>query len=205
MKWPAAGALLALAGLTGCGSQYRPVINPINQTGPAPQPLAYVAVFSQPGLVPPSTLPTNAPPCPGTAYASPGVVTVLDATGDSVSALATLGNGPLTFALDPTGAFAFSQNCDGTLSSMVISGTLQTKNVTTSTLLPGAAPINALALSSASEYVVEQGRNAIAALGGSGSAPTLKLEITDIAPSVINMTGAARSTRVYAISQGNSG
>lgn len=203
VKWPAAGALLVLAGLTGCGSQYRPVINPIPKTGPAAQPAANLAVFSQPDLAQASTLPTTAPPCPGSAYPSAGVVTVINVSGDSVSAQATLGNGPITFALDPTGVNAFSVNCDGSISSMAIIGTLQTKNVANSTLLPGSAPINALALSSFSEYIVEQGRNAIAAMAG--TPPTLKVEITDIAPSVINMTGASLSTRVYSISQGNSG
>jgi DNA-binding beta-propeller fold protein YncE len=208
MKWPAAGALLVLAGLTGCGSQYRPVINPIVPTGPASQPLAYVAVFSQPGLIPASAAATT-PPClrdsSGNvmAYSSPGVVTVLDSAGDSVSALATLGNGPLTFALDPTGANAFSENCDGTVSSLVVSGALQSRNVATSTLLPGSAPINALILSSSSQYFVEQGRNAIAAMGG--NPPTLKVEITQIAPSVINLTGIGAAQRIYSISQGNSG
>lgn len=207
IKWPATGALLVLAGLAGCGSQYRPVINPINQVGPASQPLAYVAVFSQPGLEMPSLLPANAPPCPTVspgvvaAYTSPGVVTVLDAAGDSVGAQATLGNGPLTFALDPAGANAYSENCDGTISSMTISGTLQTKNVATSTLLPGSAPNNAL-ITSNGQYVVEQGRNAIAAM--SGTPPSLKVEITDIAPSVINLTGVGTSARVYSISQGDS-
>lgn len=201
MKWPAAVALLALAGLAGCGSQYRPVINPINQIGPSPQPLTYVAVFSQPGLIDPSTLPVNAPPCPGTAYPSPGIVTVLDSAGDSVAAQATLGNGPLSFALDPGGASAFSENCDGTISSLTVSGALMTKNVGTSTLLPGSNPINTLALNGSS-YVVEQGRNAIAALAG--NPPSLKVEITNAAPSLINLTGAALSTRIYSISQGNS-
>ena len=202
MRWPAAGALLILAGLTGCGSQYRPVINPITQTGPAAQPLSYVAVFSQPDLIP-GTAASTTPPCPSTAYSSPGVVTVLDSAGDSVAAQATLGNGPLTFALDPTGSNAFSENCDGTLSSMTISGSLMTKDVTTSTLLPGSAPINALVLSTTAQYIVEQGHNAIAAM--SGAPPTLKVEITDIAPSVINLTGTAGAQRVYSISQGNSG
>ena len=200
MKWPAAGALLVLAGLIGCGSQYRPVITPIYQTGPASQPLSYVAVFSQPDLMQ-TTAASTTPPCPSTAYASPGVVTVLDSSGDSVSALATLGNGPLTFALDPTGFNAYSQNCDGTLSNMAISGSLQTKDVATSTLLPGSVPINALALTG-SQYVVEQGHNAIAAM--SGNPPALKVEITDIAPSVINLTGVGSGQRIYSISQGNS-
>ncbi|MGC1362744.1 MAG: hypothetical protein WA826_16345 [Silvibacterium sp.] len=200
MKWPAAGALLVLAGMTGCGSQYRPVINPITQTGPPSQPGAFVAVFSQPGLVAGSADSTT-PPCPSSAYTSPGVVTVLDASGDSVAAQATLGNGPLTFALDPAGATAYSENCDGTLSSMVINGSLQSKDVATSTLLPGSAPINALVLTTG-QYIVEQGHNAIAALGG--SPPTLKVEITNIAPSVINLTGISQAQRIYSISQGNS-
>jgi len=223
MKWPAAGALLVLAGLTGCGSQYRPVINPIPKTGPPSQPQALVAVFSQPGQTAASA--ANPSPCPGTQppYINPGVVTVLDSSGDSIAAQATVGNGPMTFGMDPNGSFAFSENCDGTLSSMVISGALMSKNVATSALLPGSGPINSLILSSASQYIVEQGasqkdltgcdptapqgspsacRNAIAAM--SSNPPTLKVDISDIAPSVINLTGAPSGQRIYSISQGNS-
>ena len=218
LKWPAAGALLILVGLTGCGSQYRPVINPITKTGPPSQPESYVAVFSQPGQNAASA--SVASPCPGSPYINPGVVTVVDSSGDSIAAQATLGTGPMTFAMDPTGSYAFSENCDGTLSSMVISGQLMSKNVSTSTLLPGASPINALILSSSQQYFVEQGAaeknvtncgsspanpcaNAIAAMGS--NPPTLKVEISDIAPSVINLTGVAGAQRIYSISQGNSG
>lgn len=201
MKWPAAGLLLALAGLAGCGSQYRPVINPVTKTGPPSQPTALVAVFSQPGLMAASATATT-PPCPTNgAYQSPGVVTVLNATGDSVAAQATLGNGPLGFSLNPTGSLAYTENCDGTISGMAISSQLMTKDVTTSALLPGAAPINALVINSG-QYVVEQGRNAIAAL--SQTPPVLKVEITNVAPSVINLTGVSASQRIYSISQGNS-
>jgi len=199
MKWPAALGMLALAGVSGCGSLYRPVINPVTKTGPASQPLSYVAVFSQPNLLQASASAT-APPCPAQAYSSPGVITVLDSSGDSVAALATLGNGPLAFALDPTGFDAFSENCDGTLSSLSVNGSLMTKDVATSTLLPGSSPINALALTG-SEYVVEEGRNAIAAM--SGNPPSLQVEITNVAPSVINLTGISKAQRIYSISQGN--
>ena len=126
---------------------------------------------------------------------------MLDATGDAISAQATLGNGPLTFALDGAGSNAYTQNCDGTISSMAISGSLMTKDVATSALLPDAAPINALVVTTG-QYVVEQGHNAVAAM--SGSPPTLKVEITDIAPSLINVTGISSGSRLYAISQGNS-
>lgn len=201
VKWPAAAALLVFAGAAGCGSQYRPVINPINQVGPPSQQGAYVAVFSQPGLQPASAA-SSAPPCPSVSYSSPGIITVLDTSGNSVAAQASLGTGPIAFAMDPNGANAYSENCDGTISSMTVSGLLMTKFVATSTLLPGSAPINALVLSGTAEFVVEQGRNAIAALAS--NPPSLKEEITDVAPSLINLTAAAASTRVYSISQGNS-
>src|SRR5580698_2862217 len=86
--WFAVGALLALAGVSGCGNQYRPVVTPIAPTGPAPQPQSYVVAFSQPGLVQPS--PGASTPCPGAPYTQPGVVTLVDFSGDSVLALATI-------------------------------------------------------------------------------------------------------------------
>jgi YVTN family beta-propeller protein len=208
MRWLAAGALLVLAGAAGCGSQYRPVINPVVPTGPAAQPTAYAVVFSQPNLTLPSDLPTTAPPCPGLAatgtfqsYASPGVVTIVDFSGDSIMALAELGNGPLGFAVDPTGATALSENCDGTISSVPISTSLQTNKIGSSTLLANAVPINMLIVTG-TDYVVEEGRDAVAAM--TGSPPALKQEIF-VAPSVINVTGAPTSQRVYSISQGNIG
>jgi len=209
MRWLAAGALLVLAGAAGCGSQYRPVINPVVPTGPAAQPTAYAVVFSQPGLVPPSdpTLPATTPPCPGLAsgvfqsYASPGVTTIVDFSGDSIMALAQIGNGPLGFAVDPTGSLAYSENCDGTISSVPISPSLQTNKVGSSTLLANAVPIN-MFVASGTQFVTEQGRDAIAAM--SGAPPALKQEIP-VAPAVINVTGAQTAQRVYAISQGNSG
>jgi YVTN family beta-propeller protein len=216
MKWLAASALLVLVGTTGCGSQYRPVINPVVPTGPASQPTSYLVVFSQPGLNP-SSLPPTAPPCPATestgvpgGYANPGVITMLDFSGDTIIVTATLGNGPVGFALDSTGANAYSENCDGTISTVPISAQLQTKLVQSSTLLDTPltgstsnvppVPINALAITGG-QYVVEQGRNAVAAM--TGSPPALKQEIF-VAPSVINMTGIAGAQRVYSISQGNS-
>jgi len=198
--WFAAGALLALAGVSGCGNQYRPVVTPIAPTGPAPAPTSFVVAFSQPNLTPGSV----SDPCPGTPYGQPGVVQLVDFSGDSLMALATLGTGPLTFALDPTGSSAYSTNCDGTVSTVPISTTLQSKNVLTTTLPenPGnvsTLPTNLLVASSG-EYVVEQNRTAIGAL--TGSPTSLKQEIP-VAPSVINVIGVAGSQYIYSISQGN--
>ena len=200
MKWLAAGALLVLVGATGCGSQYRPVINPVLPTGPAAQPTAYAVIFSQPGLVPPSSLASTAPPCPSTAYANPGVVTILDFSGDSIMAQAEVGTGPLTFALNASGTDAYSLNCDNTMSTVPITTSLQTKLVLQSTFFTGAAPVNGFA-SSAAEYIVEQGRNAVGAF--TGSPASLAQEVT-VAPSLVNVAGVSGVARVYAISQGNS-
>jgi YVTN family beta-propeller protein len=200
MKWLAASALLVLVGTTGCGSQYRPVITPVQPTGPAAQPTAYAVVFSQPQLAPPSSLPSTAPPCPSSAYASPGVITILDFSGDSIMAQAEIGVGPLTFALDAAGVNAYSMNCDNTISTVPIETSLQTKNVLSSTLFQGSVPLNALAVTGA-QYVVEQGHNAVGAF--TASPPALKQEVS-VAPSVINVTGIAGAQRVYSISQGNS-
>jgi YVTN family beta-propeller protein len=200
MKWLAASALLVLAGATGCGSQYRPVITPVPPTGPAAQPVAFVMVMSQPGLVAPGTLPATAPPCPATAYANPGVATVIDFAGDSIMAQAELGTGPLTFALNAAGSEAYSLNCDNTMSTVPVSTTLQTKNVASSTFFTGAAPFNLLANATA-EYIVEQGRNAVGAF--TGAPASLAQEVT-VAPSLINVTGISGAQRVFAISQGNS-
>src|SRR5215813_11389093 len=167
--WFAAGALLALAGVSGCGNQYRPVVTPVAPTGPAPQPLSFVVAFSQPNLLLPQPGATS--PCPNTVVSPttptpPGVVTLVDFSGDAIMAQATLGTGPLTFALDSSGSTAYSENCDGTVSTVPLSTTLQSKNVLTTTLPsapdpnnPGKAinslPTNILAMS-AGQYVVER-------------------------------------------------
>lgn len=216
--WFATGAVLALAGLSGCGNQYRPVVNPITPTGPAPQPQAFLVAFSQPSLIPLQS--GAASPCPNTPSVdsngnpvtpSPGIVTLIDFSGETVMAQATIGTGPLSFALDGTGSTAYSVNCDGTLSTVPISTTLQSKNVLTTTLPTQPDPNNPSATvntipsniltTTAGQFVVEQNnQKAIGAL--TGSPPSLKQEIP-VAPAVVSVTGTASSQRIYAISQGN--
>lgn len=214
MSCLAAGTLLVLAGAAaGCGNQYRPVINPIQPTGPASQPTAYAVVFSQPTqLTSGAALPgvSSAVPCPtggGTSgkggYANPGIVSVVDFSGDNIMAQANVGFGPLTFALDGGGSTAYSTNCDGTLSTVPVSTQLQSKNVGSTTLLqnPASTPTNIL-IGTTFDYVAQQGRDSVGALTGSPLA--LKQEIP-VAPSLVTVTGTYGGSRVYAISQGNSG
>ena len=203
-------ALGVLAGLAvGCGNQYRPVVTPINPTGPAALPTASITVASQPGFSP-QALGVTAP-CEGvTPYSTPSVYTLLDFSGDSVVAQANGGNGPITFSMEAGGADVYAPNCDGTLTTAQATTTsLLTRDVLTSTLLPGSLPTNTL-FANSSLYVAEAGlhgptcltTNCVAQMTGSPDA--LKQEIP-VAPSLINLTGFSSAQRIYAISQGNSG
>jgi DNA-binding beta-propeller fold protein YncE len=130
-----AGAVLAaVAPVAGCGSAYRPVVTPINNSGPAAQVTSYVVVVSAPS-------PTT-----------PGVASIVDYSGDTLMAEAPIGPGPTAFTIDEVGANGYTVNSDGTLSNFPISvtgtGSLQAKNVTYSTLssalqnAPPHPPIN---------------------------------------------------------------
>jgi DNA-binding beta-propeller fold protein YncE len=208
-----AAALVATLGVAavlaiGCGNEYRPVITPIQPTGPAPAPTAGVMVVSQPGFGP--IAPGLLTPCTGGPYATPSVITLVDFSGDSISAQANGGNGPLSFSLEAGGADVYAPDCDGTLIYAIATAQqLLTKNVESATLLPGSAPTNTL-FANSNLYVTESGlhgptclsTNCVAQLAGSPIG--LKQEIP-VAPSLINLTGYSVGERIYAISQGNSG
>jgi DNA-binding beta-propeller fold protein YncE len=120
-----AGAVLAFAALLGgCGDNYRPVVTPIGTNGPPSQPTSYTIVASTTGAL------------------TPGVVTIIDYSGDSILTEAQIGPGPKVFTLDATGSTGYTVNSDGTLSNFGISPSLQTKNVLESTLPPTAKPVN---------------------------------------------------------------
>ena len=105
-----AGAALVIAVLIGgCGDNYRPVVTPVNTSGPAAQPTSYAVVVSAPS-------PT-----------SPGVVTIIDYSGDSVMTETPIGPGPKVFTLDELGATGYTLNSDGTLSNFAITTSLQAK------------------------------------------------------------------------------
>ncbi len=112
-----AGAVVAAVALiAGCGSAYRPVVTPINSSGPAAQTASYAVVVSAPSTT------------------TPGVVTIVDYSGDTVLAEVPIGPGPSAFTIDSFGATGYTLNSDGTLSNFPISTTLQAKQVTYSTL-----------------------------------------------------------------------
>jgi len=126
-----AGAVLAAAALVaGCGNNYRPVVTPVNPSGPPAQPQSLVVVVTAPS-------PTT-----------PGIATVIDYAGDSILAQASIGPGPTAFTLDESGYSGYTINSDRTISNIPVSTTLQSKNVAFSTLLSNALPLNLFAPSS---------------------------------------------------------
>jgi hypothetical protein len=176
-----AGAGLTAAVLVaGCGSQYRPVVTPINSNGPAPQASSDVIVVSAPS-------PTT-----------PGIATVIDYSGDSVLAIAPIGNGPTTFTIDALGANGYTINSDHTMSNFPISSTLQPKQVTYSTLPTTAVPVN-LYSPSTGLWAADLNGSIVDIFNGFPAA--FKLAIP-LAPSPVTIVGPGSITqRNYAISQ----
>jgi YVTN family beta-propeller protein len=126
-----AGGALAIAVLiAGCGDNYRPTVTPVYSTGPAAQPASYAVVVSTTGT------------------STDGVVTLIDYSGDSILTEATIGPGPTAFTLDQLGADGYTVNSDGTLSNFAISTSLQSKNVSFSTVSPCSHLVNLMPPSS---------------------------------------------------------
>ncbi len=129
--------------------------------------------------------------------AAAGIATVLDFSGDTVLAQATIGDLPLDFTLDTAGATAYTIDRDGSLSDVPISTSLQTKYVSTSTLTPASIPINTIT-GSGVLYVVDQASDQLDVL--SGLPPGLKQAI-QFPLGLINLAGRTTSARFYGISQ----
>jgi YVTN family beta-propeller protein len=174
-----------LATLTGCGNTYRPVVTAINPVGPAAQPQKYAVAISNPG----SNL--------------PGLVTIVDFSGDTVLITANIGVAPYYFILNASGTTGYTLNGDGTLTSFDVSNQLQTRDVIQTTLLNGAAP-NSIYPDTASTYITEPGRNAVAQL--KGAPPALNQELPVAAGfTPIYIAGFAGSPRAYLINQATGG
>src|SRR3569833_1230870 len=95
-------ALAGVAVIAGCGSSYRPVITPLDPSGPPAQPNGYAVVVSSPSST------------------AAGVATVIDYSGDTLMVQAAIGPNPFAFSLDSTGLFVFSVFCVGTLTNFLV-------------------------------------------------------------------------------------
>jgi DNA-binding beta-propeller fold protein YncE len=174
-------ALVAAALIAGCGNAYRPVVTPINPSGPAAQPTSYAVVVSAPS-------PTSA-----------GIVTIIDYAGDTVMAVAPIGPGPSSFTIDELGATGYTVDSDGTLTNFPITTSLQAKFVTYSTLSATSKPVNLMAPSSGM-WAADLNGNVADVFTGSPQA--FKLAIP-VAPTPITIVGSPtlQGQREYVISQ----
>lgn len=178
----AGAALAAAAMVAGCGAGYRPVVTPINPSGPAAQPTSLAVVVSSPS-------PT-----------SPGIATVIDYSGDTVVAQSPIGPGPTTFAVDATGSAGYTVNSDGTLTNFPVSSNLQFKNVLFTTLPSSAQPLSLFA-PTAGLWSADLNGNLADVLNGSPA--TFKLSIP-VAPTPVTIVGPGQITqRNYVIAQGS--
>ena len=124
---PVCASLAAAAFIAGCGDNYRPVVTPVNTPGPPSQPTAYAVVISS------------------ISKTAPGLVTLIDYSGDTIMNQTPIGPGPTTFTIDETGSTGYTINSDGTLTNFAITTTLQQKDIAYSTLPITSKPVNLMA------------------------------------------------------------
>ena len=174
--------LCALGGLVaGCGAGYRPVISPINPSGPPSQPGSFAAVVSSPSA------------------SSAGVVTIVDYAGDTIVAQAPIGPNPSSFSMDQTGGNGYTVNSDGTITNFPISAQLQEKFVQYTTL-PSTANIVNLFSPSAGLWATDLSGNVSDVL--SGIPATFKLSIPVASTPLLVMGPAVLGQRDYVVTQG---
>ena len=174
-----------LAAISGCGNTYRPVVTAINPVGPASQPQRYAVAVSDPG------------------NGLPGLVTIVDFSGDTVLITANVGVAPYYFIMNAGGNTGYTLNGDGTMTSFDVSNQLQTRDVVQTTLLNGALP-NSIFPDATSTFITEAGRNAVAQLKGSPPALNQELPIASgFTP--VYVAGVSGAPRQYVISQNAAG
>jgi YVTN family beta-propeller protein len=181
-----AGAVFAAVALVaGCGGQYKPVVTSIGTSGPAAQPSSLAVTVS----VPSST--------------ADGIATIIDYSGDTVMASASIGPNPTNFTIDESGSTGYTFNSDHTLTNFPVSTSLQAKNVTYTTLPTTAQPVG-LFSPSAGLWAADLDQNVADVLSASSSGTmAFKLAIP-VSPTPVGIYGPASvGARNYSLSLNN--
>jgi DNA-binding beta-propeller fold protein YncE len=173
-----------MASVIGCGNTYRPVVSAINPVGPAAQPQKFAVAISTTGT---------------TASPTPGLVTFVDFSGDTVLITAQIGVNPYYLILNSGGNTGYTLNSDHTLTTFDISTALLQSQVLQTTLLPGANPVSIFP-EGTNTYVTDPGLHAISQFTGQPLNLQQELGINP-AFTPIYVVGIASAPRVYAISQ----
>ena len=177
-------AAAVLISVAGCGNTYRPVVSAINPVGPAAQPQKFAVAISTTGTA---------------ANPTPGLVTFVDFSGDTVLITAQIGVDPYYLVLNAGGNTGYTLNSDHTLTTFDVDTALLQSNILQTTLLPGASPVSIFP-EGTNTYVTDPGLNVISQFTGQPLNLQQQLSI-DPAFTPIYVTGIASAPRVYAISQ----
>ncbi|HZQ44927.1 MAG TPA: YncE family protein [Acidobacteriaceae bacterium] len=182
------GCAAALSVLVaGCGNQYRPVVSAINPVGPAGQPAKYAVAISSPSA------------------SSPGLLTFVDFSGDTVLTTPQILSNPNYLALAPGGSQGYVINSAGSINEFAAGSptSLLSSDIGQSTLSVGSSPVSITAISlagtNASVFVPEPALSQVAALTGTGS---LEQNI-GVPNNPIYVVGANSAARAYVISEGD--
>jgi DNA-binding beta-propeller fold protein YncE len=171
-----------MASVLGCGNTYRPVVSAINPVGPAAQPQKFAVTISTTGTA---------------ANPTPGLVTFVDFSGDTVLITAQIGVNPYYLILNSGGNTGYTLNSDHTLTSFDISTALLQSQILQTTLLPGANPVS-LFPGSISTYVSDPGLSAVSQFTGQPLNLQQQLSINP-AFSPLYVVSTASSPRAYVI------
>ncbi len=180
-----AAALIILA--AGCGNQYRPVVSAINPVGPASQPTKYAIAVSAPSTT------------------SPGLLTFVDFSGDTVLTTPQVLANPIYLALAPGGGTGYAINSAGSFNEFPSGSpeTLISSQIGQSTLSAGSSPVSITSISmagtNASVFVPEPGLSQVAALTSTGSLD----QNIGVPNNPIYVVGANAGRRAYVISEGD--
>ncbi len=176
-------ALSAAVLIAGCGNNYRPVVTPVNSSGPAAQVTSSVVAMSV------------------SSDTAAGIASIIDYSGDSIMAVAPVGIGPLAFTIDEIGGTGYTFNSDHTITNFPVSTQLQQKQETITTLPANASPIN-LYLPSTGMWIGDLTGNVVDVF--SGSPQTFQLSVP-MAPATtpVFIAGSATGSgqRQYVINQ----
>lgn len=170
----------------GCGDQYRPVANPITSGGGQPQPthFAWVVNYNPNG---------------------DGSTTEIDVSGDTNSAVNTMGVGSIAEAFPNNSLSLYvANNGDDTVSQYLptLAG-----SVTTINLLPGSHPVALTSAQNTFMYVLNSGTNS--ACPNTGSISTIQTSTLAVSNTIcvgVNPTAMVQSSTnsfIYAVNQGD--